>query len=288
MSNLLANRIHHAGLDDIFEKVQSEQRLTREDGLRLYACNDADAVAHMANIVRERLHGDFTYYNINRHINYSNICILSCKFCAFGKKAKDDDGEKKHYYTDTEKAAMLDAAAEIEPDLYPVIRFNLKTGLRAGELSALDWVWVDLERRTLAIRSSSWMDPRTAADLGRLDPAAIARVRHEAWPEPRDADELHDALMLHGFLTEAEGRRGALGGFGFEDSAEADGPTENELLADADDNGAREGWLALFDELNQSGNTVVLVTHEDDIAEHARRVVKLRDGKILSDERTRE
>ena len=45
--------------------------------------------------------------------------------------------------------------------------------------------------------------------------------------------------------------------------------------------------MALFDELNQSGNTVVLVTHEDDIAEHAHRVVKLRDGKILSDERTR-
>ena len=64
------------------------------------------------------------------------------------------------------------------------------------------------ERRTLAIRTSRWMDPRTAADLGTLDAAAIARVRSEAWPQVRDADELHDALMLHGFVTEAEGGRG--------------------------------------------------------------------------------
>ena len=91
MSQLLHDRIRRAGLAEIHEKVLAETRLSREDGLRLYACGDADAVGHMANIVRERIHGDTTYYNINRHINYSNICVLSCKFCAFGKKAKDAD-----------------------------------------------------------------------------------------------------------------------------------------------------------------------------------------------------
>ena len=49
-----------------------------------------------------------------------------------------------------------------------------------------------------------WLDPETAADLGRLDPEAIARVRAEAWPEATNADELHDALVWLGFLTEAE------------------------------------------------------------------------------------
>jgi ATP-dependent Lhr-like helicase len=60
------------------------------------------------------------------------------------------------------------------------------------------------ERRTRAIRSRSYLDPAEAGDLGRLDPAAIDAVRAEAWPQPRGADELHDALMLTGFLSERE------------------------------------------------------------------------------------
>ena len=43
----------------------------------------------MANFVRERLHGDTTYFNVNRHINPTDVCVASCRLCAFGKKAKD-------------------------------------------------------------------------------------------------------------------------------------------------------------------------------------------------------
>ena len=60
------------------------------------------------------------------------------------------------------------------------------------------------ERRAHAVMARRAMDPSTAADLGALDPSAIARVRGEAWPEPRDADELHDALLSVGFLTRTE------------------------------------------------------------------------------------
>lgn len=62
------------------------------------------------------------------------------------------------------------------------------------------------ERRTHAVQSRRWLDPQTANDLGRLDADAIARVREEAWPGPQSADELHDALMTLGFITEEEGR----------------------------------------------------------------------------------
>ena len=62
------------------------------------------------------------------------------------------------------------------------------------------------ERRTQAVITRRWADPETAADLGRLDPAAIARVREEAWPQPENADEMHDALCLLGFLTETDAR----------------------------------------------------------------------------------
>ena len=64
------------------------------------------------------------------------------------------------------------------------------------------------ERRTQAVMSRRWLDPNRASDLGALDAAAIDRVRSEAWPEPRDAEEMHDALLLHNCVTEEEARRG--------------------------------------------------------------------------------
>ncbi len=60
------------------------------------------------------------------------------------------------------------------------------------------------ERRTLAIRNRRWLSPAEAGDVGRLDPQAIEAVREEAWPKPGNADELHDALLLSGFLAEKE------------------------------------------------------------------------------------
>jgi len=63
------------------------------------------------------------------------------------------------------------------------------------------------ERRTQAVVLRRWLDPETAADLGALDPAAIARVRGEAWPEAATPDELHDALLTIGFVTAEEGGR---------------------------------------------------------------------------------
>jgi ATP-dependent Lhr-like helicase len=63
------------------------------------------------------------------------------------------------------------------------------------------------ERRTLAVMNRRFLDAETAADLGRLDQAAIDRVREEAWPQAENADELHDALMQLGFVTVEEGAR---------------------------------------------------------------------------------
>jgi ATP-dependent helicase Lhr and Lhr-like helicase len=79
-------------------------------------------------------------------------------------------------------------------------------------LSARPYAFLDdaplEERRTQAVMSRRWLDPESAADIGKLDPEAIARVRAEAWPDAVNADELHDALMWLTFLTAAEvGRR---------------------------------------------------------------------------------
>jgi ATP-dependent helicase Lhr and Lhr-like helicase len=66
------------------------------------------------------------------------------------------------------------------------------------------------ERRTLAIQQRRLSSPQDAAEIGRLNPEAIARVRFEAWPEFNNADELHDALVVLGFMTEQEGGQGTL------------------------------------------------------------------------------
>jgi ATP-dependent Lhr-like helicase len=63
------------------------------------------------------------------------------------------------------------------------------------------------ERRTQAVLARRWLDPQSAADIGKLDSAAIARVREEAWPDAGSTDELHDALLWLGYLTDDEARR---------------------------------------------------------------------------------
>ncbi len=76
-------------LSAIREKVESGERLTYEDGLELYRSNDMLALGYMANLVRERMHGDTTYFNVNRHINPTDVCVASCRLCAFGKQKRD-------------------------------------------------------------------------------------------------------------------------------------------------------------------------------------------------------
>jgi ATP-dependent Lhr-like helicase len=75
-------------------------------------------------------------------------------------------------------------------------------------LSARPYAYLDdaplEERRTQAVMARRWLAPEQAADLGRLDPEAIARVKSEAWPDPTNADELHDALVWLGFVTAGE------------------------------------------------------------------------------------
>ena len=87
------------GLMDIYEKVEAQERLTYEDGVRLYQTPDLSAVGYLANLVRERLHGDRAYYVRNQHINYTNICNKFCKFCSFYAKK----GGPAPYEMDMEK-----------------------------------------------------------------------------------------------------------------------------------------------------------------------------------------
>jgi len=99
--NIMERAINDAGLDDIYEKVQGGERLSMEDGLRLFETSALPALGFMANMVRERFNGNNAYYIYNQHVNYSNVCTNLCKFCAFGK----ENGHEKAYCMTIEEIA---------------------------------------------------------------------------------------------------------------------------------------------------------------------------------------
>jgi len=76
-------------LRPIADKVAASERIDEEEALRLYRSNNLNALGIMANAVRERKNGNFATYIHNRYINYSNICVLSCQFCAFAARKRD-------------------------------------------------------------------------------------------------------------------------------------------------------------------------------------------------------
>jgi aminodeoxyfutalosine synthase len=85
-------RTYDPKLETIAAKVLAGERLGSDDGMTLYGSRDVLAVGWLANHVRERMHGDVTYFNVNRHINPTNVCVAACKLCAFGRKKGDPAG----------------------------------------------------------------------------------------------------------------------------------------------------------------------------------------------------
>lgn len=77
-------------LRPICEKVLNQKRISDEDALTLYSSTDLNALGAIANVVRERKNGNVATYILNRYINYSNLCLLSCQFCAYGAKKRDE------------------------------------------------------------------------------------------------------------------------------------------------------------------------------------------------------
>ena len=73
-------------LNSVAEKVLSGERLSFADGVTLFRSGDILAIGWLANQVREKLWGDKTFFNVNRHINPTNVCVAACRLCAFGRK----------------------------------------------------------------------------------------------------------------------------------------------------------------------------------------------------------
>ena len=90
LSSVARRSVAEAGLEGIAEKVLARERLSFDDGLRLFETPNLAAVGALANVVRERMHGDLTYFNRNQHINATNVCEATCIFCSFSRLKTGD------------------------------------------------------------------------------------------------------------------------------------------------------------------------------------------------------
>ncbi len=129
-------RVDDPKLQPVAEKVSAGERLSFDDGCALYASRDIHGIGRLANFVREKLQGNVAYFNRNRHINYTNVCALSCKFCSFYRKR----GEEGAYEMPVEQvvataARAADAGAtevHIVGGLHPWLKFDYYLQMLSG------------------------------------------------------------------------------------------------------------------------------------------------------------
>lgn len=168
--------VEGAGLGDIGAKVQAGRRLDEADALRLFRCPDLNVVGWLANEANERRNGRRASYILNRYINYSNYCILSCEFCAFSRKRRDADGFELTVDQMVSKArealALGITELHIVGGLHPSLPFSHYTGF---------------------LRALRAVDPRL-----HLKCFTAIEVLHLAWVARKPVDETLAALKEAG------------------------------------------------------------------------------------------
>jgi aminodeoxyfutalosine synthase len=224
-----------AQLKPIAAKVMARERLTLEDAVTLYRSPDLLAVGWLGNHVRERMHGNVTYFNVNRHINPTNVCVAACRLCAFGRK-KDSPGA----YTmaleeayETAASGYSEAVTEfhivggLHPDLPFQYYLDLISGLKARfpqvHLKALTMVEIAFLAKRAKQGIEETLIQLKAAGLDSLPGGGAEifneRVRRVICDHKIDGDQWLDtartahkvglksnATMLYGHIENAEDR----------------------------------------------------------------------------------
>jgi len=229
-------RLLDPGLASVAEKVIAGERLDRSDGLHVATTDDLLGVGRLANIVRERLHGDHTYYNINRHLNPTNVCVASCKLCAFYVPWR----ERESGWTYSVEKAVEVAARDVDESvselhivggLHPELRVEYYEELFAALKKRFPWVHL----KALTMTEFDFIATASRIELGeligRLKAAGLdscpgggaeifaSRARRQICDHKTDGDrwlaisrEIHKAglksncTMLYGHVETAEER----------------------------------------------------------------------------------
>lgn len=241
MATSIANAPRHAfqtddkRLEPIAEKVFARQRLSLEDAVTLYRTGDILAVGWLANHVRERMHGNITYFNVNRHINPTNVCVAACRLCAFGRK-KDSEGSytmalEEAYETAasgyTEAVTEFHIVGGLHPDLPFQYYLDLISGLKQRfpqvHLKALTMVEIAFLAKRAKLSIEETLLQLKAAGLDSLPGGGAEifneRVRRVICDHKIDGDQWLDtartahkvglksnATMLYGHIENEEDR----------------------------------------------------------------------------------
>ena len=132
--------ISDPSLFPVRDKILAGEILSFADGVALFNSRDVHGIGRLANFVREARHGNRTYYNRNRHINYTNVCALSCKFCSFYRKRGEEGAYEmpiEQVIATAQRAADAGATeVHIVGGLHPWLKFDYYTDMLRGVRSA--------------------------------------------------------------------------------------------------------------------------------------------------------
>ena len=180
-------------LRPIYEKVAAGQRVSESDALELYATKDINALGRIANLVRERKNGNVATYILNRYVNYANVCILSCQFCAFGAKKRE-----AHAF----EHSIAEIAATVKSSLEQgITEVHMVGGLHPTLQS--DW-YLELLRTMRALDPNLHLKCFTAVEIRHLAERVFKRsigetlaalARRVSW-ESSDQGNYERSLML--------------------------------------------------------------------------------------------
>jgi aminodeoxyfutalosine synthase len=185
--------IQRSELRDLYDKVAAGERISEADALRLFESKDLNALGAIADLVRQKKVGNRASYIVNRYLNYSNYCILSCQFCSFARKKRDKDGFELTIPQMVEKAreALKLGITELHivGGLHPSLPFSYYTDMLKA-LSALNDVKAALPRS---------QDDQQVVPTGKLQLKCFTAIEilHLAWlakkPVEQTLLELKDA-----------------------------------------------------------------------------------------------
>ena len=170
--------IQRSELRDLYEKVVAGERISDADALRLFESKDLNALGAIADFVNQRKNSRRASYIINRYINYSNYCILSCQFCSFARKKRDADGFELTVPQIVEKAreALKLGITELHivGGLHPSLPFSYYLEM----LSALKALETEPQPE---LASSPENTPRPASTKLHLKCFTAIEILHLAW-----------------------------------------------------------------------------------------------------------
>jgi aminodeoxyfutalosine synthase len=179
--------VQRSGLRNLYDKVAAGERISEADALRLFESKDLNAVGAIADLARQKKAGNRASYIINRYINYSNYCILSCQFCSFARKKRDADGFELTVEQIVEKAreALKLGITELHivGGLHPSLPFSYYTDMLKA-LKALDGCGTGVS----PVRSQQQLTGETPVPL-HLKCFTAIEILHLAWLAKKSVEQ---------------------------------------------------------------------------------------------------